>query len=79
MAGVALGVVLVAWVAAHVVVVVGLARRGAWLRAAAALVVPPLAPWWAWRTGLRTPAVAWGAALGLYAIGTVLAAWLTSP
>jgi hypothetical protein len=67
--GIALAVVLAAWSGAHVWLVAGLARRRAWGRAAVALVVPPLAPWWGWGAGLRVPTYAWGVALALYTLG----------
>ncbi len=38
-------------------------------RALVGLLVPPLAPWWAWQAGLRARTIVWGAALALYAIG----------
>jgi hypothetical protein len=59
--------------AAHVAIVVALARTGAWSRAAVALVLPPLAPWWAWERGFRRPAIAWAAGIALYAAGLVVA------
>ena len=70
--GIALAVVLAAWVGAHVWLVGGLARRRAWVRAGLALAIPPLAPWWGWGAGLRVPAMAWGAALALYAVGVAV-------
>lgn len=72
--GTALALALVAFVGAHLALVAGLARRGAWGRAAAALVVAPLAPWWGWGEGMRLRVAAWGAALVLYAIGVAVAA-----
>ncbi len=72
MSGVALAVVLAVFVAAHVVLVAGLARSRAWGRAVVALLVPPLAPWWGWGAGLRAAAIAWCAALALYALGVAL-------
>ncbi len=57
--------------AAHVALVATFARRRAWLRAAVALVVAPLAPWWGWREGgkhARAFAVTWVAAVLVYAI-----------
>jgi hypothetical protein len=73
----ALGFVLfgafVALVAAHVAIAVGLARKGAWARAALALLVPPLAPWWGWSEGMRRRTIAWGTALSVYAITVALA------
>jgi hypothetical protein len=64
---------LAVFVAAHVALVAGLARRRAWTRAVVALVVPPLAPWWGYREGLRTATIVWCAALALYAVGTAVA------
>jgi hypothetical protein len=69
--GVALTVVLAAFVAAHGILIAGLARRRAWRRAVVALVVPPLAPWWGWGAGLRLPTIVWCAALALYAAGAL--------
>ena len=71
--GFALGAVLVAFSAAHVTLVGALARRGPWWRAALALAVPPLAPWWGWEAGLRWQPIAWGATLALYALGVATA------
>ena len=63
---------LLAFVVAHLSIVVQLARSGAWGRAALALVFLPLAPWWAWERGMRRPTYAWGMALGVYVVGVVL-------
>jgi len=41
-------------------------------RALVGLLVPPLAPWWAWQAGLRARTIVWGAALALYAIGVAV-------
>jgi hypothetical protein len=71
--GIALAVALVAFAAAHIALVVGLARRDPWWRAIAAFAVPPLAPWWGWGAGMRWRTVVWGAALVLYAIGVAAA------
>jgi hypothetical protein len=71
--GIVVAVALVGFVATDVALVVGLARKGPWWRALAALAVPPLAPWWGWSAGMRRRAIAWGAALGLYAIGVAVA------
>jgi hypothetical protein len=70
---------LVGWAAAHVAVTAQLARRGSWRRAAIALVVPPLAPWWAWQAGLKKTTWTWGAALALYAAGLTVAVVFTGP
>jgi hypothetical protein len=64
---------LAVFVVAHVALVAGLARRRAWGRAVVALLVPPLAPWWGYRAGLRVATIAWCAALALYAVGVVVA------
>ena len=69
----ALLVALVAHFAAHVAIVSGLASKRAWMRAALAFVVPPLAPWWGWEAGMRRRVIAWGAALAAYAILVTLA------
>jgi hypothetical protein len=71
--GIVLAVAFVAFGAAHVALVVGLVRRRAWLRAAIALCIAPLAPWWGWEAGMRLRTMAWGAALALYAIGVAAA------
>jgi hypothetical protein len=76
--GIALAIVLGALLAAHVALVVplvrGLVRQAAWLRAAMALFVVPLAPWWGYRVGMRLRALAWTVALGLYTVGLFVAA-----
>jgi hypothetical protein len=64
---------LAVFVAAHVVLVAGLARKRTWGRAVVALLVPPLAPWWGYRAGLRVATIAWCAALALYAVGVAVA------
>ena len=71
--GIALAVALVAFAAAHVTLVAGLARRRPWWRAIVALAVLPLAPWWGWRAGMRRRTIAWGAALAIYAVGVAAA------
>jgi hypothetical protein len=71
--GITLATALAAFLAAHAVLVAGLARAGAWRRAVLAFLVPPLAPWWGWSAGLRRPVMAWGAALVLYAAGVAVA------
>ena len=64
---------LAVFVAAHLALVAGLARRHAWGRALLALLVPPLAPWWGYREGMRVAAIAWCAALALYSAGVAVA------
>jgi hypothetical protein len=73
--GIVLAVLLMAFAGAHLALVVGLARRRAWLRASLALFVPPLAPWWGWEVGQRVTAIVWGSALGLYAVTVAVTGW----
>jgi hypothetical protein len=61
--GIALATVLLALAVAHIVLVVGLARRGRWGQAIVAFAVAPLAPWWGWQAGMRAAAIAWAVAL----------------
>ena len=61
-----------AWITAHLALVAGLVvRRPRW-RALAALVVPPLAALWGWRSGMRGRAAVWLAG----AMGYVASRWL---
>jgi hypothetical protein len=75
--GVALAIALAAFVLAHGTLVVALATRREWLRAAGALLVVPLAPWWGWQIGQRVATLVWLAALGAYAGLTFAAQSLT--
>jgi hypothetical protein len=68
-----LAAALVVFAGAHVALVAGLARTRSWKVAAAALVVPPLAPWWGYRAGLRVATIAWCAALAVYTLGVLVA------
>jgi hypothetical protein len=70
--GVALALALTVFAGAHVAIVGGLARRRAWRKALAALLVPPLAPWWAFRLGMRARAYVWLGAVGAYAACVVV-------
>ncbi|MGO9834597.1 MAG: hypothetical protein ACLP1X_10300 [Polyangiaceae bacterium] len=70
--GALLAVALAVFVGAHFSLVAGLNGKRSWKAALAALVVPPLAPWWGWRDGIRRRATVWLAALGVYALGTIL-------
>lgn len=72
---VALVASLVALVAAHVALVVGLARLRphVWWRTALSIVLPPLAPYWGFRHGLRVRTFAWLAAIAVYALGVAIA------
>jgi hypothetical protein len=54
-------------VTVHVALAAGLAARAPRWRGAVALVVPPLAPWWGWRTRLRARTVAWLVLAAVYA------------
>jgi hypothetical protein len=57
---------------AHVTIVAGLAGRAPRWRALPALVVAPLAPYWAWST-MRKRAVLWLGSAAAYALLRVLA------
>jgi hypothetical protein len=61
-------------VTVHVTLALGLGRRSPRWRGAVALVVPPLAPWWGWRAGMRARAAIWLVAAPLYAVSLWLAA-----
>lgn len=60
-------------VTAHVTVVAGLAARTPRWRALLALVAPPLAPWWAFRGGMKRRTAAWLAGAIAYVAFFVLA------
>jgi hypothetical protein len=80
--GITLAALLAVFACAHTAIAIGLARAsrhspggrsdGHVLRALVGLLVPPLAPWWAWQAGLRARTIVWGAALALYAIGVAV-------
>jgi hypothetical protein len=53
-------------VTVHVTIAVGLARRMPRWRSVVALLVVVLAPYWAWREGMRRRAVLWIASAILY-------------
>ncbi len=63
---------LVLFIGSHLAIVVQLARGRAWARAALALALPPLAPWWAWELGMRRAAYAWVGSLAAYTVGVAL-------
>jgi hypothetical protein len=67
-------VALVIHVGAHVAIAIGLLQKRAWVRAIIALFVPPLAPVWGWREGMRVRVYTWAAALATYAIAVTVAA-----
>ena len=64
---------LLVYIGAHVALCVGLLRGPSRWRALLALAIPPLAPLWGWKAGMRARAIAWTAAVGLYALGVLLA------
>jgi hypothetical protein len=77
--GIVLAALLAIFAGTHVAIAIGLAfgpRRAGGTRmlrrAVLGLVVPPLAPWWAWQAGLRVQTIVWGAALALYALGVAI-------
>jgi hypothetical protein len=57
----------------HVVITVALGQRAPRWRALAGFVVPPLAPYWAWREHMRKRAVFWIAAALVYGVMLLLA------
>jgi hypothetical protein len=59
-------------VTVHVTIVAGLLGRAPRWRALPALVVAPLAPYWAWRT-MRRRALVWVASAAAYAVLRVIA------
>lgn len=60
-------------VTVHVWICLALARRRPRWRAAAALLVVPLAPYWAMRDGMRRRAWLWVGSAGAYVIARVAA------
>ena len=64
---------LALFITAHVTITYGLAFRHPRWRALVAFLVPPLAPFWAWRERMRIRASLWTAALVLYVIATIVA------
>ncbi len=70
-------VALAAWLGAHSALIVGLFRRHLRTRAVLALLVPPLAPYWGWDSGMRKRPLLWVSALAAYAVGVGLAAIAT--
>jgi hypothetical protein len=50
----------------HVTLTAGLAARAPRWHAPVALVLPPLAPWWGWRTRMRARTVLWLVAAAAY-------------
>jgi hypothetical protein len=60
---------------AHLAIAVGLVAKKPRWRAPVALVVAPLAPFWAWREHMRVRAGVWAAGLVLYVIARVAASF----
>lgn len=73
LAALTVATILVAMAVLHVVLLVSLARVAAW-RAGFALVVPALAPYWCWQSGMRRRAAAWWLVVFVYALLRVLLA-----
>jgi hypothetical protein len=64
-----------ALVTAHVVTIVGMARRrSGWRRCVGALIVPVLAPYWAWQGRMRVRSGVWVGSLLVYVVARVAAA-----
>lgn len=62
-------------VTAHLAIVVGLLGRPPRWRAPAALLLAPLAPFWAWRERMRFRAGVWAAGLVVYVVARVAASF----
>jgi cell shape-determining protein MreD len=65
---------LAALIVAHIALVIGLAQLQprVWWRPLLAILLPPLAPYWGTRHGLRLRTYAWLAAIALYALGVAI-------
>ncbi len=59
-------------VAVHVVNVFGIARKRHFAAALGSLVIPPLAPYFAFTEGMPIRAIAWIASAALYAVAFLL-------
>ena len=70
---VAMIVAFASGVTAHVAIAAGLLARAPRWRAAAALALPPLAPYWALRERMRVRAGAWIASVAVYVVMRLLA------
>jgi hypothetical protein len=58
---------------AHGTLAVGLLRRNPRWRGPVALLIPPLAPIWGWRAGMRVRGVVWVTAAIAYGVALCLA------
>lgn len=67
-------VAFAAWITAHITIAVSLASRRPRWRAPAALLVVPLAPFWAARSGMRVRSAIWIVSAVVYGIARWLAA-----
>jgi hypothetical protein len=65
----AIALVLLLFLGAHVSLLGSLVALRPRYRAAVAIVLPPLAPYWGWRAGFRRRVYTWTVALVLYAVG----------
>lgn len=67
-----LGLSLVVEIAAHLWLLVGIAKHDSrrW-RALVALLIPPLAPYWGWRLGMTRRTYVWLGALAAYALALI--------
>ncbi len=65
-------VLFAALVAVHVNTLVALARRSTIWFAAFAFIVPPLAPIFAWRQGMKIRAVLWAALAVMYLLARLI-------
>lgn len=62
-------------VTAQVAILAGLLRRKLKWRALSALLMPPLAPYWAFTEGMRVRAVTWIVGAAVYGASFALAWW----
>ena len=74
-AGLAVGLVIAfaTLLTLHTATVFGLVQRRHVAKAFGALVVPPLAPYWAFTHGMRARGIAWIASAALYGVALALA------
>ena len=67
-------IVAFAWlITVHVTIVYGLAKKHPRWRALVALVVPVIAPYWAWREHMRVRAGLWMGGVVVYLVALLLA------
>jgi hypothetical protein len=68
-----ISVAFAAWLTAHAMLLLGLLRRSPRWRAPVALLVPLAAPYWGWRSGMRTRTALWLVSAVAYAVAVVRA------